>query len=158
MAAQSVTNVNPGEAYTVRLTDEALVDDGELDILIITPATGAIHLTASATVGGESSVFLFEDTTVSGNGSALAENNRDRQSTSTTGVTTFSGPTITAVGTELWDGFIEGGGGGNASGGSARGGLGWVLARSSLYMVRLKNLSGGAIIAGLTLDFFDTNS
>lgn len=72
------------------------------NVLIVTANNGkAVHCKFSlSTLGGR--YTLYEDTTTSANGTAIAVFNRDRTSANTASTTAFVGPTITTNGTQLY--------------------------------------------------------
>ncbi len=128
-----------------------MIDANVDDFLLVTPAAPEIHLQRfRLTVGrGDIDVLVYEGTTTSADGSALAELNTNRNSANTPGgVLTFA-PTVTDEGALIHTGWIAptATGTGLSSEGitSDTGGEEWLLAPSTKYLFRITNNSGATI-------------
>lgn len=149
--------IHEGSFFSTGLADPALANDGVLEIVIQTPATGAIHARFAGAAGGDFRVGLFEGTTFSAAGTTLTPSNRNRLSSIVTTATFTHTPTLTLDGTALFDGYIGGGTGGNAIGGQISSFEEFILDQSTNYLARVTNVSGQASLASLTVQFYDTN-
>ncbi len=138
----------------------ALANAANLDIILLTGANKEAHLTARFVCGGDAEVLIYEDTTTQAplnDGTALAELNLNRGSVTAATVVATHTPTINALGTQLIDGAIGGGTGGNAAGGAIRIGTERILAVSTKYLFRLTNRSGGAKIGSIVLEWYEVD-
>ena len=152
------SRIHRGGFFSAGISDPALADSGVLELLLQTPTTGGIHARFAGSLGGDARAQLFEGTTFTAAGAAVAAINRNRFSQNTTGLTITSGATLTLDGTPLFDGFIPGGTGQPMSpGGTARTFQEFILAQDTVYLVRLTNVSGAVQVATQVVDFYDTN-
>lgn len=118
-----------------------VVDDAFIEMLLQVGARYP-HLFFTISCGGDSEAALYEGTTFSDAGTALAANNMNRPiATTATTVVTYT-PTITLPGTLLFNNFIPGGVGPKASGGTIRQGTERVLIPGTNYLIRGINRSG----------------
>ncbi len=148
--------VHDGGMFQLDRVVEAVADDGTIELLVQVPAATQVHLRFAAAAAGDARISIFEGTTFSDAGTAMTAVNRNRVPTiSTPGSVVTHTPTVTGDGTELSDVLIPGGSGGNASGGTDDGFQEWILAASTDYLVRLKNISGGAAHLGLQLNWYE---
>ena len=134
----------------------ALANGANLDLLIRLPAGVIRHvvLVEFAPSDAPLDVFLYEDTTVSADGTAVNIRNHNRTAADPTVDLMFVGPTVTGVGTLLHQQYIPSTG---ALGGQSAGQIvgsddqEWILGSPTtekLYMWRVTNNSGGAIDIG----------
>ena len=94
--------IHEGQFFTSTVVDTSVADSGTLEILMLT--NGSVpHARFTAQSGGNSRLEIFEDTTVSANGSALVAQNRNRLSANTATALVYSGPTVTGDGTKIFD-------------------------------------------------------
>ncbi len=132
-----------GQAHIVSNKFAAIADDGVADIYVKVPAGIEPHIVFHRDIEGDADVELFEDTTVSADGTALTPRNLNRNSTNISTVSFFHTPTVTSPGTQL---FIEWNAAG--SGGQAAGSEGafdeFELAKGKNYLFRVTNRSGSA--------------
>jgi len=148
------SHVHAGIMFSVDVFDLALAGGGTLGILFVTPATPPIHILYDGELGGDAKLELFEDVTVSANGTLLAPINRNRNSAFTDGVTAYQDPTVTDFGLTLDTLVVPGGSGGAAQGGGAAITLDWELKVSSQNLLLLTNLTGQNHIAHLHTDYY----
>lgn len=113
------------------------------------------HLRATVAAGGTSTAFIYEGTTFSGAGTPVSAVNKNRVATTAATVEVTHTPTITLDGTLLSSAVIPGGGHGHAVGGQLSDFEEWVLAPNTVYLVRLTNVSGGAVPASVNLDWYE---
>jgi hypothetical protein len=142
--------VHDGFAYHATGRVAALANAASLEVLFSVPADTFPHLNAALITMSDSPCDMeaFEGTTTSADGTAVTVFNRNRNSTNTAAMTMFTGPTITADGTQIHDRYIpDQGGVGTNNAGAVSPGLGeeWVLKPSTKYLLRFTNNSGGAI-------------
>ncbi len=119
------------------------------DVLMI---TGTLHphlFDVRVSVGrGDCDFFIYEDTTVSSNGSAITEVNVHRPTGGSSLTDLYYTPTVTGVGTkihEVWFPPTAAGTGATSTGTTAHAGEEWILKPSSNYLFRVTNNSGGTI-------------
>lgn len=146
--------IHQGIMFGATVYDAALANAADLELLLQVGA-GVAHARLVGRIGGDGELRLFEGTTFSSAGSAVASVNRNRTKSITSTVTVTSAPTITDDGTELETQLIPGGSGFLLSGG----GEGPVfeeviLAPSTNYLLRLTNISGGNQPANLAVDYY----
>ena len=114
-------------------------------LFLKTGETWGPHTAFRVASGADARIELFEGTTVSSNGTAVSVFNNNRTSSTISEPTVFHTPTITGVGTLIFDGLNPGGSRGNAVGGvfhgALRKGAEWILNMSTNYLMRVTNLS-----------------
>lgn len=111
--------------------------DDTVTLLFVTPNTtkwGHWTLTAQATAFAK--IELFEGTTTSSNGTAVTRWNRNRNSATTSVITAFHTPTVTADGTKFSTKFIGGTGFKSDIGGETRGSSEIMLKQDTKYLIR----------------------
>ena len=144
-----------GELFSTGAYDLSLGAGANLDILFRTGAHEA-HMQASGQASQSVLAQMFEDITVSADGTPLGISPRNRIIIKTPLSTAFLTPTITVLGTPVFDGYIEGGTGGQASGGSLAGFSEWILKPNTNYLARIANtVTGGAAQAQIQLNFYE---
>lgn len=149
--------IHDGAFFTAGVYDDAVAAAGTLEILIQTPATGALHIRGTVAGGGNTEVEFYEGTTFSAAGTVITPPNRNRFSSNVANGTWTHTPTTTADGTALFLGLIPGGSGGNASGGTLPEFDEWVLAQSTNYLIRARNITATVQPIAVTVEFYDTN-
>jgi hypothetical protein len=132
----------------------SLASNADIEILIRIPALEHTHIALHVGCGGNAEVEFFEAPTSTADGSALARVNRNRLSANTATMLVFEGPTVTVDGTQLAVGFVPGGTGGNAIGGSLDTFGEWILDPND-YLVRLTNRAGAAQPAAVSLMWYE---
>ena len=111
-------------------------------LLIVGASPG--HLIYIVNSGADAELQFYEGTTVSDNGTELAENNMNRLSVTVSTFSVFHSPTVSGVGTLLSNLFIPGGTGGNSLGSQFGQGREWILDRNTNYLIRGINRGGNA--------------
>jgi len=147
-------HIHAGEGYDISGRISAL-GNGATAYFYIVPTVGihwrdfTIKSTKAPTL-----IELFEDPTIAvdGEGTPVTPINRNRYSSNTSGISVYSGPTITDDGTILYtDETLD-------IGGPTKGGdvgnlpLEWVLTPASTYALKITN--NGGVNADLTYQFF----
>jgi hypothetical protein len=124
-----------------------IADDANLDILFRVGAAVNAHTVMAIAAGGDAELSLYENPTVTLDGTPLARVNMDRSRVRIATSLAFHTPTIGAVGTLLFNFFSPGGTGGNSAGGTgiiARPGTEWILRAGVDYLLRSINRAGNA--------------
>lgn len=112
-----------------------LGSNASFDVLLITPNSGArVHLEPFVRASVEANFSLFEGVAVSANGTPATALNRDRNSTRTSALQLFTGPTVTNTGTLLRNPHF---GSGQTRGGEDRSVLEWILRANTRYLFRI---------------------
>jgi hypothetical protein len=147
--------IHEGEMFSAGFFAVALGAGATMDVLV---QTGEIrpHMQIAGQAGQAVRAELYEDTTVSADGSVVGSINRNRNSAKTPGLVVTSGPTVTGVGDPLFAGFIPGGTGPQAEGGSLSTFAEYNLKPNSIYLVRLvNNLAAGTTPAQVDLNWYE---
>lgn len=144
--------IHEGVFFTTSLTDPVLGAAAALDLLIQVPADTGVHVRIHGSAGGEAVAELFENTTFTVPGAAVAMNNRNRFSPRVSPITITSGPTLTLPGDLLVSEIV-----GPKSGGDLGIFEEWILGPGD-YLARLTNTAPQAQAAALQFDFYDGSS
>lgn len=142
-----------GRYFSGGYYNSSLADTASVMLLVQMGATYALHSKISATVTGNCTLYIFEDTTFSAAGTGVTMANHNRSSSKVFSGTVTHTPTITADGTQLNGTELLPGGGKHSSGG-VEGGFSneFILATSKNYMIRCTNVSGGAIKVSIGIE------
>jgi len=147
-------HIHEGLFYTISRTELALADNASITFYIV-PNQLRLHLRVSALSGGDGMLELFENPTVSANGTAQVGINRNRYSANVPDSAMYYGPTVTGDGTRIFD-AISPGGYKNFSTGGEFGLTGeYVLNHDRTYLARMTNLSGQAAPIALIMDWYE---
>jgi hypothetical protein len=152
-------HVHEGIFFSGGHYNAAVANNGNLDLLIQTSALYPIHIVFSIAAGAECTYQIFEGTTFSNAGTAIAMNNHNRLSVKTFNGTVTHTPTVTVVGTAINSvQYVAAGPNGalqTPSGGSSEGfSFEFILDVSQSYLVRVTNISGGATRVALRADCY----
>jgi hypothetical protein len=139
----------------------AFADTTSIDLLIVTGVKGP-HSAFEVSAGGQGNFYLYTGPTYSALGTPATVSNNNQFSSNLPLADIYYSPTITAVGTNLYQTFVPGGtssgGADKAIGGAgdslARGGAEWILATNTVYLVRFTNTSGASINGSLNVGFY----
>ena len=143
-----------------------ITNGSDFDTLIKVPASPSdrqVHLRFNYSLTGatpgtdvEGDLVLYRDTTVSADGTAEEVNSSNDANVKTSGVTIFTGPTITDIGNQWTQGVITAA---RRSGGSGDQLVPeFVLTANTNYLLRLTNNSGGTIAAVNSVFFYDSGA
>jgi len=136
--------------------DASPVADNGTIIFILTTHAKYAHILFRAACGGDMEGELYEGTTVTaGTGSAQAVYNKNRASTKTPTVGVRRGMTVATAGTLIENEFMAGGTGPQGVGGATASRAEWVLAPSTVYMVRITNRAGNAQPMSLAAEWYE---
>lgn len=133
----------------------ALAASGTVLLLLQAPDDRQCHLRLAFAAGGNCSVELFEDPTVSANGTALTPYNRNRLSANQPATKMWLTPTTSALGTLLDQQLVVGGTGGQAPGGDISWDSELLIGDGRLYLVRLTNVTSQAIELSSSIYFYE---
>lgn len=135
--------IHLGELFTSSYKNpdaSPVADNANFDVLIITPADLSVNMTYEVTATGAYELAIYEDTTVTDNGTLLSRMNRNRILSHKKAKTlVYHTPTVTNVGLLLLNEASNG-----LLGGVNRGEKEWILKPSTRYLVRLINRAGSA--------------
>lgn len=146
--------VHEGHMYTLHRLVEDLGNNNNIDIYLYN-ITKDSHTVWFHTCGGDALFYLYENPTVSNNGTLLPTYNINRASDNQASLSAAHTPTVSGVGTEIIGHSIPGGTGGNASGAMLRSGTEFVMAPGRTYLFRLTNVSGQAKDASIVIEFYE---
>lgn len=125
----------------------AVADAASVEVFIQVGSTKNVIGNAIVSATGAAEFLLFEGTTVSDAGSAVASFNKNRESANTADATVTHTPTTTGDGLQLGEAQVSGSTVNNSAA-SSIGGVqqttGYVLALDTDYLIRATNVSGGA--------------
>lgn len=145
--------LHEGRAYYVYRVESALAVNGNLDIAVAWPSGILPHAVFNYQCGGDSRFYVYESPTTSG-GTSLTIHRRNRAlATTSTGAAVY-GPTVSAVGDEIFGEIITSGQGGTGSGGGGYT-YEYVLKPLTTYLFRLTNINSQAHIAELLIEWYE---
>lgn len=147
--------VHKGTFYGISHFFDDLANGANADVLIKVGANKTLHINVSVYSSGFGTIYFYEDTTASNNGTAITIYNMNRTSDNTSNATTFYTPTVTDVGTQLIVTGIPGGEKKNAIGGIAKPNSEFILAKSKNYMVRVNNSSGDTSDVIMNIEWYE---
>lgn len=143
-----------GRMFQAGMVTGAAADNGFVDVvLILTGATVPQSLSWIVASAGDAEIMLYEGVTGT-YGVGVTPVNMNRKSSATTNVGVGTGPNISVFGTLLHDAFMPAGNGPLAPGGTSASAGKWILNIGKRYLVRAKNLGGGAKTVGVTVQFY----
>lgn len=124
------------------------------DYTVITPNTTKwAHFVLEAVSESEMCVQMYEDPTLSANGTAMVEYNKNRNSSKTATTQVLYTPTVTSVGTTVI--FEDQWGSGRKIGGGSRGVEEWILKQDTKYLVRFTNLTTNANFLSVHFNWYE---
>ncbi len=143
------SKVHQGKLFGVGYLNQSVADNGDIELLILTPPNDELHTYLKLVVGGDAIFTAFEDPTVSAAGTSISSINHNRSSSNTCGCTITHTPTLTDDGTPLWEEFVAGGSGSGGQGSRSTPGAVQgvateqvVMKANSYYLFRLQNIAG----------------
>lgn len=147
--------IHEGLMYTSVYLSLSITDDSSIVVLVRTGATQSAHARITAGSGGDATLEVFENPTITLDGSAVDVWNRNRYSSNTAATEVYSGPTVSDFGTSIYYGLMVGGTGGQAAGSTGSGFDEWILKANEEYVFRLTNKSGQAHSGFIELNFYE---
>jgi hypothetical protein len=151
--------IHEGETFSISYKSPdgaAIADDGTI-IFFLTTGLLEAHLIAEGAGGGDAEIELGEGATIGAGGTAMTPVNRHRNMTTISTVAVRRDAAVTGAGTIIENKFIPGGTGGVSVGGIAGQREEWVLASSTIYMLRLTNRAGNAQPMSLEAIWYEEN-
>jgi hypothetical protein len=147
--------VHEGRWFSGGYYNAALADSGNIDLLIQTSSTYAMHMVASAISSGSSTFQIYEGTTFSSAGTAVTMSNHNRSSAKVFSGTVTHTPTITAVGTQInGTGYVPGSTKSSGGGGEFGFQNEFILAASTTYLFRSTNNSGATAKTSIHIECY----
>lgn len=141
-----------GNTFSGGYYNSSLADASSIDILIQNGSTSTYHMICAAAVSGTCTMQVFEGATFSNAGTSVTMTNHNRTSAKTFSGTVTHTPTLTGTGTQLNGTQLIPGGDKHSVGVSGSFTSEIILAKSTNYLVRLTNISGGAIKASAHIE------
>ncbi len=145
-----------GDAYAIATFVDPVADEASLDIGVLTPAGGKWgHFVAEVDFLGMCELYIYEAPTYTG-GTSITPRNRNRNYADNSIMTAVSGPTVSAVGTELVK--SKAGSGTNnktVRTGQVRSQAEWILRADTKYLFRVTNESGGNSYIAPTINWYE---
>lgn len=146
--------IHEGDHYTAFLYDGEVDSTSTLSVLITVPAAGEMHLVGlvKSSLGGS---FTWSEAPNASGGSAITPYNNNRQSTNAATLVVTSNPTFVSAGTVLLQTDV--GATGNptqAAGGNFAARQEWILAQSTLYLLRFVSATNDAKVT-LILEWYE---
>lgn len=143
--------IHEGEYFTSSHVETSVGNGVNLDVRILTGA-GGLHLAAVINAGGQCTVTLYENPTISGGNGMTVFNNYRAKGEANAPFQAFSAPTVTATGAALLTNLIAGGTSVQTRvGANARPGDEVILLPSRNYLLRINNSSGSSIAIGVVI-------
>ena len=122
-----------------------------IDIAIAWPTGITPHALFNYESPGESEFYVYESPTTSG-GTAMTINRRNRVITTASSAAAVLGPTVSALGTEIYAEFVPAG---NKGGGSAGYTFEYILKSLTTYLFRFTNVNSQAHPANLRVEWYE---
>lgn len=149
--------VHRGEMHEHTEASIALGDGASIGIVVANGDEDSFHMTFSVAMSGNGHIRLYEDPTLTSSTLSLTACNMNRSAASSVGIAASFGHTpvfAVASASIIHDGVIAGGTGPGQTriGGGTRSGTEWALKKNTTYILAACNLSGGAVLAGLTAE------
>jgi hypothetical protein len=159
------SKVHQGDYYNCSHYYSAVADNGTAELLIKLSANYENHAVIQIGTGGDGRLDLYENPTLSDNGTSINVINHNRSKalaspTRASSSTAFHTPTHNspqAYGTPLIPGFVLPGGTKDKGGGAIAEASGeqWVWAASNDYLVKVTNQSGSAQDISIDVAFYE---
>lgn len=150
--------IHAGKAFSISHRFSG-VAAGATVSLLLKPITKAMHINFSGACTVDFGLDIYENPTITANGTPLDIVNLNRYSSNVSGAEAYHSPTIVANGTKLRSPFIPGGSGGNAGG--AEGGAPvkenseFIFKAGNSYLIVATNLDGNASYLGLETGHYE---
>lgn len=132
--------IHDGLAFAFGRYVASVADAANIDILLVTNSA-ELFTKLQTKVGGDALLSVYEGVTVSNNGTSLGMLNLNRNSANTIDVASYHTPTITDLGTLIFQMYLPGGTSPHASGGADEFTQG-IFKTGTNYLLRLTNISG----------------
>lgn len=141
-----------GRYFSGGYYNSSLADTSDQDFLVTTSSSNVFHGQFLVSISGDCTMQIFTGPTTSG-GTSVTMSNHNRTSSKVSDLTVVHTPTVTGTGTQL-NGtiFLPGGDKHTGGGGSFGFANEIIMAKSTSYLLRVTNVSGGAI--KISIGFF----
>jgi hypothetical protein len=133
--------LHDGQLFGTGYYNSSVSDASSIELLLTAPAGYDVFTQLAMKSGGDCVLEIYEDVTITSNGTATGVINLHRNKTNTATTTVYHTPTISDYGSLIWQDFQPGGNGNKSDGGSGTFNMG-VFARNKSYVLRLTNVSG----------------
>lgn len=133
-----------------------VADNGTMDLQIYTGAKYC-HTVFSATFGGDFEVAFYENPTTSG-GTSVAANNMNRNKGIVATAAVVHTPSVSNVGTLLFNIFEPGGQKVQAVGGATRSNSEWILLPERKYLLRATNRAGSTKDGSVVIQWYEEDT
>ncbi|UFK26757.1 hypothetical protein [Roseobacter phage RDJL6] len=150
--------VSLGRYYGAGHYEAALASAASIDLLVRTPSASimqAISLAGVVNSGADSLLQVYENPETSASGTALNALQVNRVSPNVSSTLGFRAPTITNLGTLIFQLFTPGGKGGNAIGGTSSDFQRLHCAPSTDYLIRTTNLGTASKPVSVSLNWIE---
>jgi len=144
-----------GEYFSVSHFFSDLADDANADVRIIVGSGAELHVTIGVAAEGSGEIRIYEGTTYTGDGTALTIYDKNRTTANTSNATSKHTPTVDAIGTLLFEGYVPGGTKKDAVGGLRSNAQEWIFKKSTDYLVRFTNRGGADKDASIEVEFYE---
>ena len=146
--------IHDGKFFSASYVDETVSNNASLNILI--DCNGASpHTRIMCQVGGDCHFRLFENPTVSANGTEITPVNRNRYSPNTATTDLYKDPTVTGDGTLISELISPGGTILVSTGGDSSMFEEFILHKDRTYLARITNISGISQPISMELEFYE---
>jgi len=134
-----------GRYFSGGYYNSSLADAANQDLLVTASSSNVFHAQFLVAVSGDCTMMIYEGPTTSA-GTSVTMSNHNRSSSKSSDLTVKHTPTVTVTGTQI-NGTIFLPGGDKHTGGGGHFGFAneFMLAKSTSYLLRVTNVSGGAI-------------
>lgn len=147
--------IHIGEFFAVNHAEQTVTTGSMLTFLI--NVVSPIHINLSGSSGGDLREQLYEDATVSANGTALTAINHNRLSTKVTDCSAYSAPTVTDLGSKVVDTITPGGSLLFTQGANFSTFKEYIL-KPSNYILQLTNLSASTEFISVSFEFYQVGA
>lgn len=152
--------VHHGDYYQIGYYAAGVLNNANI-ALLIKNGIKPIHCVIAGSSGGDAIINVYEDPTITTNGTRIEAYNQNRSSTNIASGSYYHTPTISANGNNAVppNVYIPGGSGGNSFGGSGGGpvrqGAELILAKNKNYYIVLQNIAGTAQKLNILVGFYE---
>ena len=147
--------VHVGDMYSASHLFIDVASTANADILVKVGSNKDLHFIFSISAGAEAYVYLYEDPTITDDGTAVNIYNMNRGSSNTSDANVYFTPTIGAVGTQLCVGSLPAAFKKNDMGGTIRQDTEWNLEEDTNYLIRVINNGAGAEPIAIQLEWYE---
>ena len=153
--------VNRGNLYEVDLTTASLADGTSMWMLIDLATTAftsdEIHISFEVASGSDSFVYVCDSGTVYSSGTAIVPFDKNFVTASAATAQFYRAPFVSSYGVVKSTTFVCGSQNSSSVGGYYLRGSEYVLDAGRIYLIGVKNVSGGAKAAGITVNFYEVD-